>query len=43
MKKKLKSLIQTKKNDFKEKIEEKFKQKRDERIKYLGERPGARN
>lgn len=35
--KEIEDLIQTKKNDFKEKIEEKFKQKRDERIKYLGE------
>ena len=30
-------LIQAKSHDFKEKIQEKFKQRRNERIKYLGE------
>jgi len=35
--KEMESLIQIKGNDFKEKIQEKFKQKRNERIKYLGE------
>jgi len=36
-KKEMESLIQTKSDEFKEKIQEKFKQKRNERIKYLGE------
>ena len=33
----MESLTQTKGDEFKEKIQEKFKQKRNERIKYLGE------
>ena len=36
-KKEMESLTQTKGDGFKEKIQEKFKQKRNERIKYLGE------
>ena len=35
--KEMESLTQTKSDEFKEKIQEKFKQKRNERIKYLGE------
>jgi preprotein translocase subunit SecA len=36
-KKEMESLTQIKSDEFKEKIQEKFKQKRNERIKYLGE------
>ena len=35
--KEMDDLIQAKSHDFKEKIQEKFKQRRNERIKYLGE------